>query len=108
MAFHLVLNFHERFKVFSYVGQRSPLKPFLQLCILAIYWWSALTQVSDYVRHSVDVLAGLLLGTWVALWSFEELLKDIDQTHKTLKFSIKELKIKPLQFTIFYMLPIQI
>jgi membrane-associated phospholipid phosphatase len=91
MAFYLVLYFHERFKVFSHAGQRSPLKPFLQLCILAIYWWSALTRVSDYVHHPVDVLAGLLLGTCVALWSWThliELLKDIDQTHKTLKFSI--------------------
>ena len=91
MAFYLVLYLHERFKVFSHAGQTSPLKPFLQLCILAIYWWSALTRVSDYVHHPVDVLAGLLLGTCVALWSWThliELLKDIDQTHKTLKFSI--------------------
>lgn len=28
MAFYLVLYLHERFKVFSYAGQRSPLKPF--------------------------------------------------------------------------------
>lgn len=91
MAFYLVLYLHERFKVFSHAGQRSPLRPFLQLCILAIYWWSALTRVSDYVHHPIDVLAGLLLGTCVALWSWThliELLKDIDQTHKTLKFSI--------------------
>jgi hypothetical protein len=63
LAFHLVLYLHEQFKVFSFASQRSTLRPFLQLCILAIYWWSALTRVSDYVYHPVDVLAGLLLGT---------------------------------------------
>jgi len=90
MAFYLVLYVHERFKTFNY-SQRSLLRPFLQLCILSIYWWSALTRVSDYVHHPVDVLVGLLLGTLVALWSWThltEMLTDIDQTHKTLKFSI--------------------
>jgi len=90
MAFYLVLYVHERFKTFSY-SQRSLSRPFLQLCILAIYWWSALTRVSDYVHHPIDVLAGLLLGTLVALWSWthlRDMLTDIDQTHKTLKFSI--------------------
>lgn len=90
MAFYLVLYVHERFKTFSY-SQRSLLRPFLQLCILSIYWWSALTRVSDFVHHPIDVLVGLLLGTLVALWSWThltEMLTDIDQTHKTLKFSI--------------------
>ena len=91
MAFYLVLYVHERFKVFSYSVQRSMLRPFIQLAILAIYWWSALTRVSDFVHHPMDVLAGLILGTSVALWTWLhliEILTDIDQSHKTLKFSI--------------------
>ena len=91
MAFYLVLYVHERFKVFSYSVQRSMLRPFIQLAVLAVYWWSALTRVSDFVHHPMDVLAGLILGTSVALWTWLhliEILTDIDQSHKTLKFSI--------------------
>ena len=38
MAFYLVLYVHERFKVFSYSVQRSMLRPFIQLAVLAVYW----------------------------------------------------------------------
>ena len=111
MVFCLVLYLHERFKVFIYyAGQKLLLRPFLQLCILAIYWWSVLTRVSDYVHHPVDVLAGLLLSTCVALWSWThliELLKDIDQTNKTLinfsMYYIIESKTPAIYH--FYMLP---
>ena len=66
MAFYLVLYLQERFKVLSNAGQRSPLKLFLKLCILAIYWQSPLTWFNDYVHHPVDVLPGLLLDTCIA------------------------------------------
>ena len=75
MAFYLVLYVNERFKMFRCSVQTSMLRPFLQLCILAIYWWSALTRVTDFVHHPVDVLAGLILGTLVALWSWTHLVQ---------------------------------
>jgi len=90
IAFFLVIYIHERFKTFLY-SQRCLWRPFLQLIILSIYWWSALTRVSDYVHHPVDVLAGLSLGTLVALWTWPHMvdcLNEIDQKHKSLKFSI--------------------
>lgn len=91
MAFYLVLYIHERFKHFNY-ATRSITAPFLQIFLLAIYWWSALTRVSDFVHHPTDVLAGLLLGTLVAFWTWPhmvDMLQTIDQGHKTAaKFGI--------------------
>ena len=99
MAFFLVIYIHERWKAFTY-STRVVIRPLLQLAILAVYWWSALTRVSDFVHHPLDVVAGLILGTLVALASwphFLELQRDIKKAeadnsnnHETsLKFSIK-------------------
>lgn len=43
------------------------LKHFLQLICLTMAWFTAMSRVSDYKHHWSDVLAGLTLGTVVAL-----------------------------------------
>ena len=89
VAFFIVFYIHERFRSFGSV--KTTLRPFLQLIVLGLCWWSALTRVKDYVHHPVDVLAGLLIGSGVALWSWpymNELLHDIDGRHKTLKYNL--------------------
>jgi len=89
VAFFIVFYIHERFRSFGSV--KTTLRPFLQLIVLGLCWWSALTRVKDYVHHPVDVLAGLLIGSGVAFWSWpymNELLHDIDGRHKTLKYNL--------------------
>ena len=90
VAFFLAFYIQERFRPFP-ATLKTVLGPFLQLLVIATFWWSALTRVSDYVHHPLDVLAGLLLGTLVACWTRHQLkilLNDIDQNHKTLKYSL--------------------
>ena len=89
VAVFLAFYIQERFGVFPQIF-KTVLGPFLQLIVIATFWWSALTRVSDYVHHPVDVLAGLLIGTLVACWTrhhLKVLLNDIDQHGKTLKYS---------------------
>ncbi|KAH0952140.1 hypothetical protein HN011_011207, partial [Eciton burchellii] len=43
------------------------LKHFLQLLCLIMAWFTAMSRVSDYKHHWSDVLAGLTLGTIIAL-----------------------------------------
>ena len=43
------------------------LRPFLQLLVITAAWATALTRVSDYMHHWSDVLAGLTIGTLVAI-----------------------------------------
>ena len=90
VAFFLAFYIQERFRVFPNTF-KTVIGPFLQLSIISIFYWSALTRVSDFVHHPVDVLAGLLLGTIVAIWArlqLKCLLNEIDQYHKTLKYSL--------------------
>ena len=89
VAFFIVFYVHERLKGFSSI--KTTLRPFIQLIVLGLCWWSALTRVKDYVHHPVDVLAGLLIGSGVALWSWpfmNELLLDIDEKHKLKKYNM--------------------
>ena len=92
VAFFLAFYIQDRFQAFSHCHTlKTVIGPFLQLCIIASFWWSALTRVSDYVHHPLDVLAGLILGTLVAIWTrtyLQYLIQTIDQTHKTLKYSL--------------------
>ena len=91
-AFFLVLYIQERFQAFGHcLTLKTVIGPFLQLSIIASFWWSALTRVSDYVHHPVDVLAGLVLGTLVAFWTrlyLQYFIQAIDKNHKTLKYSL--------------------
>ena len=90
VAFFLAFYIQERFRVFPNTF-KTVIGPFLQLSIISIFYWSALTRVSDFVHHPVDVLAGLLLGTIVAIWArlqLKCLLNEIDQYHRTLKYSL--------------------
>ena len=89
VAFFIVFYVHERFKGFNSI--KTTLRPFIQLIVLGLCWWSALTRVKDYVHHPVDVLAGLLIGSGVALWSWpfvNELLLEIDEKHKLKKYNM--------------------
>lgn len=92
VAFFLAFYIQDRFQAFANcLTLKTVIGPFLQLCIIASFWWSALTRVSDYVHHPLDVLAGLILGTLVATWTrtyLQYLIQAIDQTHKTLKYSL--------------------
>ena len=95
VAFFLVLYLQARLANFE---QTKLLRPFLQLLLISVYWWSALTRVSDFVHHPADVLAGLILGTLVALWTcsyLSDLIRDFDlssldphTSKKSSKFSI--------------------
>ena len=108
VAFFIVFYVHERFKAFR--SLKTTLRPFIQLIVIGLCWWSALTRVKDYVHHPIDVLAGLLIGSGVALWSWpfmNELLLDIDETHKTFKYNINWIDILYIFSMTFYIaLPI--
>ena len=43
------------------------LKPVVQLGILILESWIAMTRVSDYYHHITDVICGLLLGTIIGI-----------------------------------------
>jgi len=48
----------------------SLLKPFLQICLLMVAWYISISRVSDFKHHWSDVLAGSLIGTFVAFVAF--------------------------------------
>jgi phosphatidate phosphatase len=83
VAVFIALYVHERFKVFPY-DVIATVRPFVQLVVVAIAWWSAMTRVMDNVHHPVDVLAGLCLGSLVAIWCLKhmtDLIRAIDDGH---------------------------
>ncbi len=74
-ALFLVLYLHKRLSTPTFpVCIVTSVRPLIQLILLASAWWSAITRVTDYVHHPIDVVAGLVLGAIVALWSFSHLL----------------------------------
>lgn len=66
-ATFVVLYVHVRLKNCSAKFAR----PTIQLAIGTTAWWSAMTRVTDYVHHPVDVVAGLALGIFIGLWVFK-------------------------------------
>lgn len=83
VAFFIVFYVHERFAAFP--DFKCTLRPLVQLLVLAICLWSALTRIKDFVHHPIDVFAGLLLGAFVAFWTrpfLKDTLNELDLEHK--------------------------
>ena len=58
------------------------LRPFLQICLISIATFIAVTRISDHHHHIIDVLVGFLLGTVIGLLVGKpcmKWLKDVDE-----------------------------
>lgn len=62
-ALFLVLYVQERLSR----TQSFLLLPCIQLSLVSLALWTAMTRVSDYVHHPMDVLAGIIIGIGVGL-----------------------------------------
>ncbi|VDN16376.1 unnamed protein product [Dibothriocephalus latus] len=51
------------------IGVASVLQAFLQTTVFALAFYVGLSRVSDYKHHWSDVLAGMLLGAAVAIFT---------------------------------------
>ena len=50
-------------------------KPILQFSLIAVAWFVALSRVMNNKHHWSDVLAGMLLGSTVAIINVSEVMK---------------------------------
>jgi len=95
MAFNILyIEYQSQYiNYISYSGQSSTsanmykdtlLKPFLEICLIGVAVFIAMSRVLDYYHHLIDVLIGFLLGTVMGLLVGRESLKCIHQPPKNI------------------------
>ncbi|XP_065213425.1 putative phosphatidate phosphatase [Planococcus citri] len=69
---HAALSFYAAVFTVLYLQKRLKFetlfwKPLIQCCILLLAWWVSLTRVMDNHHHMSDVIAGIFIGSGIAI-----------------------------------------